>query len=82
MAAVTFVGDYIWLRVRMLNQKSGNPFDSVHLERVIAIQTKSGLYNLTSAPPEDRPCVHSIFPHVGLAPCWYVKRLNDKPIFM
>jgi len=82
LAAITFVGDYLWLRIRMLNQKPGNPFDSVHLERVIAIQKKSGLYDISPAPPEDRPCVRSIYPHVGLDPCWYVKRLNDKPIFM
>ncbi len=82
LLAVTFVVDFAWVHIRMIKPKPGDPFDTVHLERVIAIQKKSGLYDLTPAPPEDRPCVHSIFPHTGLSPCWYVKRLNEKPIFM
>ena len=30
----------------------------------------------------ERPCVHSLFPHLGLSPCWYLKRNSQKPIPM
>ncbi|MFZ0821112.1 MAG: hypothetical protein WAM91_13665 [Candidatus Acidiferrales bacterium] len=82
LTAVTYACDFAWLHIRMIRPKPGNPFDTVHLERVIAVELKSGKYDLTLAPPEDRPCVHSLFPHSGLSPCWYVKRLNDKPIMI
>jgi hypothetical protein len=82
LTAVTYAGDFTLLHIRMIWAKPGSPFDSVHLERVVAIQRKNGLYDIMSAPPEDRACVHSLFPHSGVSPCWYVKRLNDKPIMM
>jgi hypothetical protein len=78
----TFIGDTIWLHIRMLKPKPGDPFSSVHLNRIIAIQRKDGRYDLSPAPQEDRPCVQTIFPHGGLSPCWYVKKLNTKPIFL
>jgi hypothetical protein len=82
LVAVTYAGDYLWLHIRMIKPKPGSPFDSIHLERVIAALRKDGRYDIMPAPPEDRACVHSLFPHSGLSPCWYVKRLNAKPIMM
>jgi hypothetical protein len=80
--AIAYSGDYLWLRFRMLKPKPGDPFDSVRLERFYAVSRKDNRYEFISAPPEDRACVHALFPHAGLSPCWYVKRLNGKPIMM
>jgi hypothetical protein len=82
LTSVTYAGDFTWLHMRMIWAKPGSPYDSVHLNRVFAVLRKDGRYDILSAPPEDRACVHSIFPHSGVSPCWYVKRLNDKPIMM
>jgi len=80
LTAIAYAGDFAWLRIRMLKPKPGNPFDTIHLERFYAISLKNGKYDFVAAPPEDRPCVKTLFPHGGLSPCWYVRRLNGKPI--
>jgi hypothetical protein len=33
-------------------------------------------------PEEDVPCVHSLFFHAGMSPCWYVTRHANDPIPM
>jgi hypothetical protein len=82
LVAVTYSGDFLWLHVRMIKPKPGDPFDFVHLERFYAVSRKDGRYEFMAAEPEDRACVHALFPHGGMSPCWYVKRLNGKPIMM
>jgi hypothetical protein len=27
-----------------------------------------------AVPPQTQQCVHSLFPQLGLAPCWYLAR--------
>jgi hypothetical protein len=82
LVAVSYSGDFLWLHIRMITPKLGKPFDSVHLERFYAVSRKDGRYEFMPAEPENRACVHALFPHAGLSPCWYVQRLNGKPIMM
>jgi hypothetical protein len=85
IAAVIYVGDYLFLRVRMLHPKPADPFESLKALRVLAIPEKDGKteYEVDAQNPEQTvTCVHSLFPHSGYSPCWYVKPRINQPIPM
>jgi hypothetical protein len=85
IAAVIYVGDYLFLRVRMLHPKPADPFESLKALRVLAIPEKDGKteYEVDAQNPQQTvTCVHSLFPHSGYSPCWYVKPRINQPIPM
>jgi hypothetical protein len=78
-------GDYLYVRVRMLHPKPGDPFESIKALRVLAIPEKNGKteFEVDAQNPEQTvTCVHSLFPHRGYSPCWYVKPRINQPIPM
>lgn len=77
-----YIGDYAVVRVAASHATPGNPFEDVTLNRLIAISEKGQKTEYVQADPQTVTCVHSIFPHMGYNPCWYVKSLNGKPINM
>jgi len=80
---LVYVGDYAYLRVRMLHPTPTSPFESMTRNRVLAIPQKSGKldYQIDQTQPiETLTCVHSLFPHYGDQPCWYVKPRINQPI--
>jgi hypothetical protein len=83
--ALAYAGDYLYLRVRMLHTKPADPFESIKTLRVLAIPEKNGKteYEVDAQNPEQTvTCVHSLFPHMGYSPCWYVKPRLSQPIPM
>jgi hypothetical protein len=83
--ALLYGTDYLYLRVRMLHPKPTDPFDSLKALRVLAIPGKNGKteYEVDAQNPEQTvTCVHSLFPHYGYWPCWYVKPRLNQPIPM
>lgn len=77
--------DFAWYELRILSPKLGLAQGSVHRTRVLAIAEKNNKveYEIDSnRPEEDVPCVHSLFPHAGNRPCWYVARHANDPIPM
>jgi hypothetical protein len=76
-----YVLDYAYLRIRMIHPKPTDPFESLVRNRLLAIPQKNGAldYELDQVNPTDTlTCVHSLFPHFGDPPCWYLKpRIND-----
>ncbi len=51
----------------------------------LAIPEKNGKteYQVDAQNPEQIvTCVHSLFPHYGYSPCWYVKPRINQPIPM
>ncbi len=83
--ALVYCGDYLFLRVRMLHPKPADPFESLKALRVLAIPEKNGKteYEVDAQNPEHTvTCVHSLFPHYGFSPCWYVKPKINQPIPM
>jgi hypothetical protein len=83
--ALVYCGDYPFLRLRMLNPKPADPFESIKSLRVLAIPEKNGKteYEVDAQNPEQTvTCVHSFFPHSGFSPCWYVKPRINQPIPM
>jgi hypothetical protein len=76
-----YVVDYAYLRIRMIHPQPTEPFESMVRNRLLAIPQKNGMldYELDQVHPTDTlTCVHSLFPHYGDPPCWYLKpRIND-----
>ena len=82
-SVLIYSGDYAYLRIRMLHPTPTNPFESVTRTRVLAIPQKNGKfdYQIDQAQPvETLTCVHSLFPHYGDQPCWYLKPRVNQPI--
>ena len=83
--AVLYLGDYLSVRVRMFHPKPADPFESITTLRVLAIPEKNGKtsYEIDQQNPQQNiTCVHSLFPHSGYSPCWYVKPRINQPIPM
>lgn len=72
-----YVGDYVFLWLRI---QRGNTFGSVTVRRYYAVPQKSGKIEFLQAEPQDQTCVRSLFPHMGDAPCWYVRRHTEQRI--
>ena len=80
-----YVGDFLYFRVRMLHPTPAHPLESLKALRVLAITEKNGKteYEVDAQNPEQTiTCIHSLFPHSGYLPCWYVKPKINQPIPM
>src|SRR5580704_813541 len=80
---VLFVLDYVVLRAKIIFPKLGAATGTVVMTRLYAISQKNGRveYELDANQPEvTMPCVHSLFPHMGNNPCWYLQQNATKPI--
>jgi len=83
--ALLYSGDYLRVRWKIAHPKQGDAFGTVKMERLYAIPQKNGKidYEFDAQQPEvTAPCVHSLFPHLGDTPCWYLQRNSQKPIPM
>jgi hypothetical protein len=79
---LTYIGDFISVHYRMRKPTPSNPFESVSIDRMYAVLQKSGKSEFIPADPQTVTCVHSLFPHAGYSPCWYVTRQNNTTIPM
>jgi hypothetical protein len=82
---VTFICDYIYFRIRMIHPQSSNPVETFTSPRLYAIAVKGGKvdYELDEQNPQQTwICAHSLFPHGGCSPCWYIKPKSRQPIPM
>ena len=75
---VVYAGDYLSLRYKI--PKGRDPFSNVTIQPYYAIHEKNGRTEYDFAQPETQVCIHSLFPHFGYSPCWYVNRHTDKRI--
>ena len=85
LLAVAYGYDYASVRHRISENKPGDPFDVVTYPHLLAIPQKGNKveYALDAqSPMESDPCVHSLFPHYGYTPCWYVRRRAKTPTQM
>jgi hypothetical protein len=85
LLAAAYGYDFASVRHRMSAQKPGDPFDVVTYPHILAIPEKGNKveYALDAqSPMESDPCIHSLFPHYGYAPCWYILRKSKTPTQM
>jgi hypothetical protein len=83
--ALVYAGDYIWFRIRMIHPKPGDPLETLTAARVLAIPEKGNKtsYEIDQQNPvQNVTCIHSLFPHSGYSPCWYIKPRINQPIPM
>ena len=76
--AAVYVADDLFLRLRMAYPSLGAALDVATVYD--AATMKNGRVELYYNQPQTEVCVHSIFPHLGHAPCWYVARSPVKTI--
>lgn len=84
-AALVYAIDFVSVRVRNMHPKADDPFETVTALRILAIEQKGGKteYSIDQLQPQQTAvCVHSLFPHFGDLPCWYLKRKFAQPIPM
>lgn len=69
---VLYVGDYAVLRVRMARRGPASVLSTVTI--FYAAPLNGGKVSVFYDQPQSQPCVRSIFPQLGAAPCWYLRR--------
>jgi len=75
---IVYLGDYLSVRCRI--PQTRNPFGTVKVRRYYAVGMKNRKTEFMFLEPENQVCVHSLFPHFGDSPCWYLSRRNVKRI--
>lgn len=76
--ALVYAADYLSVRYRI--PRSRQPLGSVEMQPYYAVPLKDGKTEFIFLKPEQQVCVRSLFPHLGHAPCWYLRRNRDKRI--
>ena len=79
---VVYLGDYLSIRYRVAHAGGSSPFGIVTLQRSYEIPHKDGRAEFVFDDPVSHVCVHSLFPHFGYGPCWYLNREEKKPVQM
>jgi hypothetical protein len=80
LLVAVYVGDYAVVRVRIA--KNRDPYGAVLVRRLYAVTMKNGKPEYFFEPPADQTCVHSLFPHFGYPPCWYLRRRTTQEVKM
>ena len=76
--ALVFLGDDLLLRFRI--HQGGNPYGQVTVHRLDAIPEKNGKVEYVPEEPVAETCIHSLFPHIGYLPCWYLSRRTEQRV--
>jgi len=74
-----YAGDYLSVRYRIPNRE---PLGTVKIQRYYAVRQKDRKTEYYFLDPENRQCVHSLFPQMGFSPCWYLSRKTKQEIDM
>jgi hypothetical protein len=69
-----FAGDYVVMRFRFAVH--GVDAVTARLVTYDAAMLKDNKYSVFFDQPQTQTCVKSIFPWLGLEPCWYARRHN------
>jgi hypothetical protein len=75
---VLYLGDYASVRYRIPNGRE--QFGSVEVQQLLAVPQKDHKTEFIADPPQAEQCVHSLFPQLGLTPCWYLSRHANQQI--
>jgi hypothetical protein len=67
-----YAGDYVSAKFRLPGDRQ--TLGSVDVHVMWAIKQKNGRIDYELGDVEPRPCLYSIFPHLGYTPCWYLAR--------
>jgi hypothetical protein len=73
-----YAGDYVSARFRLPHGRQ--TLGSVDVQIMWAIRQKDGRIDYELGDTETQPCLYSLFPHMGYAPCWYLVRHKNQVI--
>lgn len=76
--ALVYAGDFLLLRYRIAT--NDRPFGTVTVRPYYAVPQKNHKTEFLFDDPQDQTCVHSLFPHLGDQPCWYLSTHKDQRI--
>ena len=76
LTILTYGTDYAVFRYRVASNRQ--PFGQITVLPYDAVQQKSGKTQFIFNPPEVQTCVHTLFPHAGYEPCWYLQRHTEQ----
>jgi hypothetical protein len=76
--AIVYLCDDLAIRYRI--PRSRAPLGSVTVQRYDAISEKNNKTEFDFESPVTVTCVHSLFPHMGYQPCWYLSRHSEQRI--
>lgn len=79
-AALVWVCDYVVLRIRIATNHQA--FGTVTVDPLYAVPQKDHKMQYMTGDPTDQECVHSLLPHMGDSPCWYLSQHTDQQINM
>lgn len=79
-AALVYACDYFVLRFRIATDRQ--PYGTVTVQPYYAVPQKDHKTQFLFDDPQDETCVHSLLPHLGDSPCWYLSRNKEKRINM
>lgn len=72
IAGLAFALDVAIFRLRVA--MNWGAYGSVTVTHYTAVLLKNGKTQFTFDPPVPWTCIHAVFPHDGLLPCWYLQR--------
>jgi hypothetical protein len=75
-ATLTFVVDFGLFRLRVATKR--NPYGSVLVSHYYAVLQKNGKTQFIFDSPAPETCVHALFPHSGMQPCWYLTQHREQ----
>jgi hypothetical protein len=78
LIALVYAGDYVSIRYRIPHNRT--QFGTVTVSKLYMIHEKNNKTEYQLAAPEDRTCVHSLFPQMGYTPCWYLSRHTEEHV--
>lgn len=81
-ASLLYAGDYLYVVHERNHPETGGAVGTVKIQPMYAVPQKDGKAELYLGDPETDTCVHSIFPHFGYAPCWYLNRKKNDMVPM
>ena len=77
-SAILYVADDLSVRYGIPGGRAR--FGTVTVQRYDAISEKSNRTEFIFENPLTLTCVHSLFPHMGYQPCWYLSRHTEQRI--
>ena len=82
LLGVVYAADYVSAKYRISKNTPGDPLEAVKIQPMYVIPHKDGQAEYVFGDPQTQMCLHSLFPHLGYSPCWYVKKHTEQTLPM
>ncbi len=76
--ALLYAADGAWVWLRTTGRRL--PTRTVQVHVMLSVPQKNNRVEFIPGGTETQLCLSSIFPHSGLAPCWYVERHTRREV--